>query len=216
MLSEAKRGGWTRGMNVKTAIKRELDQSTRIAKAPTSCAPRVPSLPTAAPTAPPRALRQDSSGSLSELLGGSLSLGDEQSYADVVHSRKRAKHPRTCDLTIRDRQHKKNGRRGSVRDRPSQRKAGGSVMDSITVGGHTLRWRCNDRTNATGRGLLSQAVVDKRNRRGERPQVSVEARAAALEPEQITQHCGVLFGAGRADQLPEDVISHLRRELRTS
>ena len=218
MLSEAKRGGWTRGMNVKTARKRELVQSTRIAKpAPTSRAERVlkPILPAAAPTAPPPALRQDSSASLSELLAGSLSLGDGQSYTDVTHSRKRAKHPRACDLTLRDRQHKKNGCRGSVRDRPSQRKAGASVMESITVGGHTLRWRCNDRTNATGRGLLSQAVVDKRNRRGARPRVSAEARAAALAPEQITQHCGVLFGAGRAGQLPDDVISIIRRELHT-
>jgi hypothetical protein len=220
MLSQAKRHGWTRGMNVKTARKRELDQSTRIVKpAPTTVAERVlkPSLPKgrAAPTAPPHVLRQDSSVSLSELLGGSLSLGDEQSYADVIHSRKCAKPPRACDLTLRDRQHKKNGRRGSVRDRPSQRKASGSVMESITVGGHTLRWRCNDRTNATGRGLLSQAVVDERNRRSARPRVSAEARAAALEPEQITQHCGVLFGAGRADQLPEDVMSAIQRELHT-
>ena len=204
-------------MNAKTARKRKLDQSTRIAKpAPTTRAERVlkPPLPTAAQTAPPQVLRQDSSASLSELLGERLSLGDEQSFVDVVHSRKRAKHPRACDLTLRDRQHKKNGRRGSVRDRPSQRKAGGSIMESITVGGHTLRWRCNDRTNATGRGLLSQAVFDKRNRRDAPPQVSAEARAAALESEQIVQHCGVLLGAGRAEQLPEDVISAIRRELR--
>lgn len=217
MMSEAKRGGWTCGMNVKTARKRELDQSSRITKPPTSCTQRVlkAPLPTAAPKAPPHALRQDSSASLSELLGGSLSLGDEQGYVDVMHSRKRAKHPRNCDLTLRDRQHKKNGRKGSVRDRPSQRKAGGSVMESITVGGHTLRWRCNDRTSATGRGLLSQAVVDERNRQGARPR-SAEARTAALEPEQITQHCGVLFGAGRTDQLPDEVMSEIAYQVNVS
>ena len=29
---------------------------------------------------------------------------------------------------------------------------------------------------------------------------------AALEQEQITQHCDVIFGAGRAGQLPEEVV----------
>ena len=133
--------------------------------------------------------------------------------AELISSRKREKPPLPQDLTLRQKQRKKNGRKGSVRDRPRPH-VSGSIAESITVGGHTLRWRRTDRSSTTGRGLLSQAGADRRNMRRSRREQSAEARAAALEQEQIVQHCGVLFGAGRAGQLPDEVVEVIKQKLR--
>ena len=160
-------------------------------------------------------LRRHSSTGLSDALGTSLSLGHQDEYIDVepISSRKRAKPPLPQDLTLRQKQGKKNGRKGSVRDRPLPHD-GGSIAESITVGGRTLRWRRTDRSNATGRGLLSQAGADMRNKQRSVPHRSAEARAAALEREQITQHCDVLFGHGRAGRLPDEVVDVIKQKLR--
>ena len=211
MYLEAKRGGWSQGMNVKTQRKRALEQSTRVQKsAPVTCVVQHAEPP---PPAPPPILRRHSSTGLSDALGASLSLGeqgDEDIDIEPVSSRKRAKPPLPQDLTLRQKQGKKNGRKGSVRDRPRPQ-IGGSIAESITVGGHTLRWRRTDRSNATGRGLLSQAGADRRNMQRSVPRRNAEARTAALEQEQITQHCDVLFGAGRAGQLPDEVVDVIKQ-----
>lgn len=202
-------------MNVKTQQKRAFEQSTRVQKsAPvTTCVVQCAEPP---PPAPPPILRRHSSTGLSDALGSSLSLGEQiDEYMDMepISSRKRAKPPQPQDLTVRQKKGKKNGRKGSVRDRPAPHN-GGSIAESITVGGHTLRWRRTDRSNVTGRGLLSQAGADRRNMRRSVPHRSTEARAAALEQEQITQHCDVLFGAGRAGQLPDEVVDVIKQKLR--
>jgi hypothetical protein len=214
MYLEAKRGGRSQGMNVKTQQKRALEQSSRVQKsAPVTCVVQHAERP---PPAPPPILRRHSSTGLSDALGTGLSLGeqsDEDMDIEPVSSRKRAKPPLPQDLTLRQKQGKKNGRKGSVRDRPRPHD-GGTIAESITVGGHTLRWRRTDRSNATGRGLLSQAVADRRNMQQSVPRRSAEARASALEQEQITQHCDVLFGAGRAAELPEEVVDVIKQKLR--
>ena len=139
MYLEAKRRGWSQGMNVKTKRKRSLEQSTRITQKAAPVARAVHVQPPA-PAAPP-ILRRHSSTGLSDALSTGLSLG-EQNYDDLepICSRKRTKPPLPQDLTLRQKQGKKNGRKGSVRDRPHPH-VGGSMMESITVGGRTLRWR---------------------------------------------------------------------------
>ena len=209
-------------MNVKTHLKRALEQSTRVPKsAPaTTCAVlhAKPPPPAPPPPAPPPMLRRHSSTGLSDALDTSLSLGeqsDDGMGAEPVSSRKRTKPPLPQDLTLKQKKGKKNGSKGSVRDRPRPH-GGGSIAESITVGGHTLRWRRTDRSNATGRGLLSKAGGDMRNKQRSVPHRSAQDRAAALEQEQITQHCGVLFGAGQAEQLPDEVVDAIKQELRKS
>ena len=201
-------------MNVKTQRKRALEQSTRVQKS--APVPSVVQHAKPPAPAPPPILRRHSSTGLSDALGTSLSLG-ERSYDDMdmepISSRKRAKPPQPQDLTRRQKQGKKNGRKGSVRDRPHAND-GGSVAESITVGGRTLRWRRTDRSNATGRGLLSHAGSDWRNTRPRRSVPHRCAAAATLEQEQITQHCDVLFGAGRAGQLPDEVVDVIKQKLR--
>jgi hypothetical protein len=216
MYLEAKRGGWSRGINVKTHQKRALEQSTRVQKSAPVATCVVQHAEPPPPPAPPPILRRHSSTGLSDALGTSLSLGeqsDEDMDMEPISSRKHAKPPRPQDLTLRQKQGKKNGRKGSVRDRPAPHD-GGSISESITVGGHTLRWRRTDRSNATGRGLLSQAGADKRNVRRSVPHRSAEKRAVTLEQDQITQHCDVLFGAGRAGQLPDEVVEVIKHQLR--
>ena len=203
-------------MNVKTQRKRALEQSTRVQKSAPVTSGVQHAKPPPPPIAPPPILRRHSSTGLSDALGTSLSLGeqsDEDMDMEPISSRKRAKPPRPQDLTVRQKQGKKNGRKGSVRDRPGPHD-GGSIAESITVGGHTLRWRRTDRSNATGRGLLSQAGADRRSMQRSVPHRSAEARAAALEQEQITQHCDVIFGAGRAGRLPDEVVDVIKQKLR--
>ena len=108
MYLEAKRGGWSRGMNVKTHLKRALEQSTRVPKsAPaTTCAVlhAKPPPPAPPPSAPPPMLRRHSSTGLSDALDTSLSLGeqsDDGMGAEPVISRKRTKPPLPQDLTLK-------------------------------------------------------------------------------------------------------------------
>ena len=199
-------------MKLKTERKRALDQQTRIRKPapePRAAPPRKPPAPAAVPPPP---VRRNSSTGLSDILSSSLSLGGD--FTEPVRSRKRAKPPGR-DLTVRQRQGKKYGPKGGPKTRPSQPRAVGSVMESVMVGGHTLRWRTTDRTNAAGRGLQSHAPADLRSLRPRRRR-SAEERAAELEPEQIAQHCNMLFGAGQADRLPEPLLGLIQEELRSS
>ena len=191
-------------MNVKTERKRALEQSTRIQKPPTACtAQHAPPAPPAPPVPP--ILRRASSTGLSDVLSTSLLLGVEP-----ISSQKRKKPPLAQDLTLRQRQGLSQSKRNGTRPL-----TGGSVMESITVGDHTLRWRRTESGSATGRGLLSQAGKDGRNKqRPCAPPRSTEARAAELEPEQIAQHCDVLFGAGRVDALPHELLGRIQHELR--
>ena len=73
MNQEAKRRGWSQGMNMKTQQKRALEHSTRVQKsAPATSAVQHAKLP-----APPPMLRRHSSTGLSDALGTSLSLGEQ-------------------------------------------------------------------------------------------------------------------------------------------
>jgi len=210
MYLEAKRAGFGRGMNLKTERKRALSQQTRIQATAPEPRDAPQKSPAPAPASPPPVRRSSSTG-LSDILGSSLSLG----FTDLepVRSRKRSK-PAGRDLTVRQRQGKKYGPKGGPKTRPSQPRAVGAVMESVTVGGHTLRWRTTDRTNASGRGLQSHAPADLRSLWPRRRR-SAEERAAELEPEQIAQHCSVLFGAGQADRLPEPLLGLIQEELRS-
>ena len=140
MYLEAKRGGWSRGMNVKTHLKRALEQSTRVPKsAPaTTCAVlhAKPPPPAPPPSAPPPMLRRHSSTGLSDALDTSLSLGeqsDDGMGAEPVSSRKRTKPPLPQDLTLKQKA-KRMGAKALCYDRPRPH-GGGSIAESITVVG---------------------------------------------------------------------------------